>query len=72
MEQIRAQCVGILQKHGISSFGEVGESFDPMIHESIQEEEKEGVPPHSIVRVVRKGYRTSDRLIRPAQVVITT
>lgn len=70
IEQIRAQCVSVLEKHGITAYGEVGEPFDPLMHESIQEEEAEA-PSHTIVRVLHKGYRSNDRLIRPAQVVIS-
>ncbi|MBI2048443.1 MAG: nucleotide exchange factor GrpE [Parcubacteria group bacterium] len=70
VEYIRAQCLGVLEKHGITSFGDVGEKFDPSIHESIQEIDTPGTTSHTIMRITRRGYRTSERLIRPAQVVI--
>lgn len=70
VEYIRAQCLGVLEKHGVTTFGAVGETFDPNIHDSIQEIEDTSSATHTIVRVARGGYRTSERLIRPAQVVI--
>ena len=71
VEYIRAQCVNVLEKHGISPFGEVGDEFAPALHESVQEVEDASVPPHHIARVLRRGYRSGDRLIRPAQVTVS-
>ena len=71
VEYIRAQCVSVLEKHGISPFGEVGDEFAPALHESVQEVDDASVPPHHIVRVLRRGYRSGDRLIRPAQVIVS-
>ncbi|MBI4068058.1 nucleotide exchange factor GrpE [Candidatus Kaiserbacteria bacterium] len=71
VEYIRAQCVSVLEKHGITAFGAVGEVFDANLHESVQEAEDDSVPSHSIVRVLRRGYRMNGRIIRPAQVIIS-
>lgn len=70
IDYIRSQCESALDKHGIKSFGSVGEVFDPTLHEAVQEAEDATAEPHTILRVMRKGYRTNDRLIRPAQVII--
>jgi molecular chaperone GrpE len=47
-----------------------GAYFDPNLHEAV-----EGVPADessegTIVRVLRKGYRLHDRVLRPAQVAV--
>ncbi len=63
--------MSVLEKHGISAFGAVGETFDANLHESVQEVEDDSMPSHSIVRVLRRGYRMNGRIIRPAQVVIS-
>lgn len=70
VEYIRAQCEKVLEKHGITSFGAVGDTFDPNLHESAKEDDDTEAPAHSIIRVLRKGYRMNGRIIRPAQVVI--
>lgn len=69
VESILSQIVSALQTHGIEIFGNIGESFDPNTHEVIQEVDEEG-EPGKIVRVLRRGYRSGDRILRPAQVAI--
>ena len=52
----------------LESFGEEGESFDPEIHEAVQDlssgEEK------ALGTVLRRGYRFGDRVVRNAMVII--
>jgi len=71
VEYIRAQCAAVLEKHGITSFGTVGEAFDTNLHESVKEDDDTEAPAHSIIRVLRKGYRSNGRVIRPAQVILS-
>lgn len=67
VESIHAQLISVLESHGISAFGKVGEVFDTTIHEAVQE--TEGDSGH-VVRVIRRGYRAGNRILRPAQVVV--
>lgn len=69
VESIRSQLLNVLSRQRIDVFGSVGENFDPMLHEPVQEIEGEGVS-HTVAKVLRNGYRTKERIIRPAQVVI--
>lgn len=55
---------------GLESFGEVGEPFDPMKHESVGT--KEGGTPDTIAEVVRRGWKMGDRVVRPANVMVGT
>lgn len=68
IESIRAQIEAVLRSHGVEIFGAKGENFDPALHEPIQE--AEGGPSHTIAKVLRRGYRTSERVLRAAQVSI--
>lgn len=68
IESIRAQIEGVLKAHGVEIFGREGETFDPSLHEPIKEEV--GGTPHTIARVFRSGYRTKDRILRPAHVSV--
>jgi len=70
MEQVRNQLVGALEGHGIKRYGKIGDMFDPALHEIVQEESEMPGEVHSIVRVIRFGYKSGDRVLRPAQVVI--
>lgn len=70
MENVRSQLLAALEKHGVRTFGEVGDLFDPLMHEVVQEIEGAG-DAGKIARILRKGYRTNERIVRPAHVAIT-
>jgi molecular chaperone GrpE len=57
------------ERHGIKRIEpEIGERFDPNLHEAMFEVPSTGQPAGSIVQVVQAGYRMHDRLLRPAMV----
>jgi len=43
--------------------------FDPNLHEAISQIESDS-PPGTVVQVLQRGYRSGDRLMRPALVVV--
>ena len=51
-------------------FGEVGEPFDPNIHEAVLQQPTGEVEPDHIAMVLRYGYRVNDRVVRTAQVAV--
>lgn len=55
---------------GLTRLTTVGERFDPMLHDAIQQKETDEVAPGTIVAEVVAGYRLGDRLVRPAMVVV--
>jgi molecular chaperone GrpE len=63
--------VGALTKLGLTPVGEVGEHFDPAVHEAVQFGTSPDVTEPTVTAVFRPGYRFGDRLIRPAVVVVT-
>lgn len=70
MEHVRNQLLDTLSRHGVSRYGKVGDPFDPRIHEAVEEIGDVAGEPHSIIRILRYGYRSGDRVIRPAQVIV--
>lgn len=71
VEYIYGQLVGVLEKHGVKQIGAIGEAFDPNMHESMETvptEQKEF--SHTIEKVIQKGYKLGDRIIRPARVKV--
>src|SRR3989344_3864281 len=70
IEQIRDQLLDILSRNSVERFGKVGDAFDPTIHEAVQELNDVAGSAGEIVRIMRSGYRTDDRVIRPAHVII--
>ena len=69
MENVRAQLITALSNQGVSAYAEIGDDFDPILYEAVQEVDAEG-KPGSVVKVLRRGYKTSERIIRPAQVAV--
>ncbi len=59
-----------LRRNGVERYAKAGEKYDPHLHDAIQESDDVSGEPGSIVRVLRYGYRTSERVIRPAQVIL--
>jgi len=59
-----------LDRAGIAVVGDVGVAFDPTVHDAIQQEATSEVPAGTVLHIVQKGYRTKDRLVRPATVVV--
>ena len=55
---------------GLETFGEVGEAFDPMVHEAIAHSHSDEVTEATCVEVFQPGYRLRDKVIRPARVAV--
>ncbi len=61
----------ILQKHGLVPVGEVGEKFDPSIHEAMAQEEREDMEEGCVAQMYQRGYKLHERLLRPAKVIVS-
>lgn len=70
MEHVRNQLIDALKSHGIERFGKVGEKYDPALHDIVEEQDDVPGEPHTVLRILRHGYRTSDKVLRPAQIVL--
>lgn len=61
----------ITAKYGLEVYGEVGEPFDPQIHEALMQLPFEGeIEVATISAVMQKGVRLNDRVLRPARVAV--
>ena len=70
IELIANQLKKCLEDLGVEGFGEIGEAFDPMIHNAISRTDSEELPQSSIAMVFQKGFRIGDKIIRPAMVQV--
>jgi molecular chaperone GrpE len=61
----------VFTKLGLESFGQVGDPFDPSIHEAVLHDVSDDVSVPTATTVMRQGYRHKDRLIRPAMVGVS-
>ena len=60
----------LADKFGLVRFGEVGEVFDPTIHEALMATESDEVGEPSISLVLQPGYRLGERVVRAARVQV--
>jgi len=58
---------GALVAMGVTEILADGEDFDPIVHEAVSPAPGEA---GKVVRVLQKGYRIGDRIIRPAMVMV--
>ena len=64
--------VSALRKAGAGPVESVGRPFDPKIHKAITMLPSDGVPPGTVGRELRRGWRLGEELLRPAQIVVAT
>jgi molecular chaperone GrpE len=62
---------GIFSKLGLQAFGEVGDPFNPAIHEAVLHDESDQVTVPTCTTVMRRGYQHGERLLRPAMVGVS-
>lgn len=70
VEMTYKQFRDVIKKLGVESFGEVGDEFDPNIHNAVMHTEDENQPENTITIVMQRGYRLGDKIIRHAMVAV--
>ena len=68
LEMISSQLAKTFEKLNITSFGEVGEQFDPEFHNAISSVDNDELESDTIAVVYQKGYKVGDKIIRHAMV----
>ena len=62
----------VLARLGLEPFGEVGEAFDPALHEALLQDASTEVQEPTCTQVLQRGYRTGERVLRPARVAVAS
>ena len=70
VEMTMTQLVGIFAGLGVEIFGNVGDAFDPNIHNAVMHTEEEGVEENTITQVFQKGFKMGDKIVRFAMVIV--
>ncbi len=71
--RIKDQLKEFLEKEGIVEIrAELGEKFDPRVHEAVGTIEKGLYDQDCIGEIIKKGYKLKDKIIRPVQVKIVS
>ena len=61
-----------LEKAGVQAIDAEGAAFDPHLHEAITQLPSADVPADHVVAQTRRGYKLGDKLLRAAQVVVSS
>ena len=70
VEMTMNQLVNIFAGLGVEIFGQVGETFDPNIHNAVMHTEEEGVEENTITQVFQKGFKLGEKIVRFAMVQV--
>ena len=73
VELTMREVVNVFKKHGMEAISpEIGERFDPQNHEAMFEAPVPGTKAGDIIQVMTEGFMLHDRLLRPAQVGVSS
>jgi len=72
IQMIFDQLLNTLSKYGLNPFNSGKQPFDPNLHEAISCLPSETEPEGTILAQSRQGYRFKNKILRPAQVVVSS
>jgi molecular chaperone GrpE len=72
VEMVHGQIADVFAKEGVEVQDPFGKRFDPELHQAVAQKEEPTVPEGTVLEVYQKGYVMSGRVVRPAQVVVST
>lgn len=61
---------GAVGRFGIERYGEVGEEFDPNVHEALMHQDSADAQTTTVQHVIEYGYRIGERVVRAARVAV--
>lgn len=70
VDMTRKLLLDALARHGLEQVGQLGEPFDPALHEAMSMEPHAGYADGQVCGLLGKGYKLKDRLLRPAKVTV--
>ena len=70
VEMTMTELVKILTSLGVEIFGNVGEAFDPNLHNAVMHCEDENLGENVISMVFQKGFKIGDKVVRFAMVQV--
>lgn len=71
VEYIYSQLKTTLENNNVEAIDKVGVEFDPNLHEPMETVETDDASlDHKVSKIIQKGYKMGERIIRPARVVV--
>lgn len=73
VELTMRELLNVMDKHGVKAISpKAGDTFDPQHHEAMFEAPVPGIVAGQIIQVMTEGFMIHDRLLRPAQVGVSS
>lgn len=72
IELTRKGLASTLERYGVASLDAIGRAFNPDEHDALTMEANAETPANHVVREFARGYRFKDRVLRHAQVVVSS
>ena len=69
VQLVLRQFTTAFERLDVNAIDAMGQPFDPNLHEAISQQESDAAPG-TVVQVLQRGYRSGERLLRPALVVV--
>ncbi len=70
LKMVRSMLEGVLERHGLGEIMTEGQTFDPNLHEAVGLDHDSDAAPGTITKVVQRGYRIHDKVLRPSRVIV--
>jgi len=70
LELVAQKLRSSFERYDIKPVGEVGETFNPAVHEAVVRLPEAGATGETVADVIEGGYTMGERLIRPAKVAV--
>lgn len=70
MELIFQQLSTALEHAGLKEIPALGEEFDPNVHNAVMTEDSDEHEDGHVSKVLQKGYKLNDRVVRPSMVAV--
>lgn len=71
VKMVAQQLQTVLERHHCKRIEALHQPFDPNLHEAIMQQPSEEHPANTVILVAQPGYQLHDRVVRPAQVIVS-
>ncbi|NOY00988.1 MAG: nucleotide exchange factor GrpE [Verrucomicrobia bacterium] len=71
MNMVFKQMQNFLTEHGVETIEADNQTFDPNLHEALEQRHDDTVPEGDVIQQTRRGYKCKDRLLRASNVVVS-
>lgn len=72
LSMVRRQLADFLRDVGVEEVPGQGAAFDPNVHEAVSHEPSTDQPEGTILKVMRRGFKLKDRLLRASTVAVSS